>query len=134
MTEFPVVIFHNPDCGTSRKALTLIRAAGHEPEVVEYLKVGWTREKLASLIARMGVRPRQALRVRGTQAEALGLVAPDATDDAILDAMIDDPALVERPIVETPVGVTLARPAESVLAVLERLYGIEACSPDRDDP
>ena len=113
-----ISIFHNPACGTSRGVLAAIRDAGHDPEVVEYLKVGWRRDQLAGLLARMGLTPRDILRVRGTPAEDLGLTAPGATDDEILDAMIRHPILVERPIVTGPKGVALCRPAEKVLTLL----------------
>lgn len=111
-------IYHNPNCGTSRNTLAAIRATGIEPEVVEYLKVGWTRPLLERLFRAMGVSPRQALRVRGTQAEAMGLTSPEASDDQILEAMVVDPVLVERPIVVTAKGVALCRPVEKVQALL----------------
>ena len=111
-------IYHNPNCGTSRNTLAAIRAAGIEPVVVEYLKVGWTRPLLDQLLAAMNVKPRDILRVRGTQAEALGLTDPKTSDAAILAAMVADPALVERPIVATGKGVALCRPAEKVETLL----------------
>lgn len=126
MSDFPVTIFHNPNCGTSRAALALIRQAGYEPEVVEYLKAGWTRSQLDALLMKMGARPRDVLRLRGTSAEALGLTAADATDDAILEAMVADPVLVERPIVETSIGAALARPAEAALMLLGKRLDNEA--------
>jgi arsenate reductase len=107
-------IYHNPACGTSRNTLAAIRAAGIEPEVVEYLKVGWTRPLLERLLKTMKASPRDILRVRGTQAEALGLTTPKASDDTILAAMVADPALVERPIVVTAKGAALCRPMEKV--------------------
>jgi arsenate reductase len=113
-----VVIFHNPACSTSRKALEAIREAGREPKVVEYLKTGWTRPQLKALFAKMGVRPAEALRTRNTGAEALGLTAPGAPDDKIIDAMVAEPVLVERPIVETAKGAVLARPVEKLHALL----------------
>jgi arsenate reductase len=113
-----VVIFHNPACSTSRKALDAIRDAGRTPKVVEYLKAGWTKPQLKALFAEMGIRPRDALRTRNTQAEALGLTDPSASDDRILDAMVADPVLVERPIVKTGKGTVLARPVERVGEVL----------------
>ncbi len=116
--DFPVVIHHNPNCGTSRTTLELIRGQGRQPQVVEYLKTGWTRQALERLLGRMGKRPRDILRVRGTAAEELGLLKDGVSDDALLDAMAAHPALVERPIVETPKGVRLCRPAESVLEIL----------------
>lgn len=113
-----VVIFHNPNCSTSRKALDAIREAGRTPKVVEYMKVGWTKPQLKALFAKMGVKPAALLRTRNTEAEALGLTAPGASDDKIIDAMVADPVLVERPIVETPKGAVLARPVERVAEVL----------------
>jgi len=113
-----ITIFHNPSCGTSRNALAAIREAGHQPEVVEYLKAGWRRDQLIDLLARMGVRPRDILRVRGTPAEELGLTRPDVSDDAIVDAMVAHPILVERPIVVSPKGAALCRPVEKVRALL----------------
>lgn len=112
-------IYHNPDCGTSRKVLAALREAGQEPRVVEYKKTGWTREQLHDLFARMNVSPRKILRVRGTPAEELGLTAPDVSDDAILSAMVEHPGLVERPIVEGPNGARLCRPAETVHQLLQ---------------
>ncbi|MDR3512033.1 MAG: arsenate reductase (glutaredoxin) [Caulobacteraceae bacterium] len=113
-----VTIYHNPNCGTSRNTLAAIRAAGIEPEVVEYLKVGWTRPQLEKLFKAMGMTPREVLRVRGTPAESLGLTAPAATDGQILDAMVAEPILVERPIVVTPKGAALCRPTDKVQALL----------------
>ena len=119
MSGFPVTIFHNPACGTSRAVLALIRAAGHEPTVVPYLKTGWSRPQLEALLARMGAAPRDLLRTRGTPAAELGLLDPAATDGQILDAMVAHPVLVERPIVETSKGVGLCRPADKVHALLD---------------
>lgn len=113
-----IIVFHNPNCGTSRNVLAAIRDAGKEPKVVEYLKTGWTIAQLKGLLAAMKVRPRDILRVRGTQAEALGLTASNAADDVILAAMVADPVLVERPIVVTPKGTALCRPADRVQALL----------------
>jgi arsenate reductase len=113
-----ITIYHNPNCGTSRNVLAAIRAAGHTPTVVEYLKTGWRHEQLADLLERLGSTPRDILRVRGTPAEDLGLTAPDAAADAILDAMVAHPILVERPIVVSPTGAALCRPMERVLALL----------------
>jgi arsenate reductase len=113
-----VTIFHNPSCGTSRKVLQTIRDAGYKPKVVEYLKAGWRREQLDSLLERMGLKARDILRVRGTQAQELGLTAAGTTDAAILAAMVADPSLVERPIVIGPRGVVLCRPPEQVSTVL----------------
>lgn len=116
--ELPVVIHHNPNCGTSRNTLEMIRQSGVEPQVHEYVKEGWTRPQLEALFARMGVSPRDILRVRGTPAEELGLNRAGVSDDEILDAMVVHPILVERPIVESPKGARLCRPAEAVRDLL----------------
>ena len=113
-----VTIFHNPACTTSRKALAAIRDSGVEPEVVEYLKTGWTVPQLKRLLAAMGKTPRDILRVRGTPADELGLTKPGASDEAILKAMTEHPVLVERPIVVTPKGAVLARPLEALIPLL----------------
>jgi arsenate reductase len=113
-----VVIFHNPACGTSRNTLALLKENGVEPKVVEYLKVGWTEPQLRDLFRQMGVSARDVLRVRGTEAEARGLTAPNASEDQIIKAMAADPILVERPIVVTPKGVRLCRPAERALDLI----------------
>ncbi|MDP8915714.1 MAG: arsenate reductase (glutaredoxin) [Pseudomonadota bacterium] len=113
-----VTIWHNPACGTSRTTLALIREAGHEPEVIEYVSTGWNRDELKALLAEAGLTPRQVLRERGTPARELGLLEPGVSDDAILDAMAAHPILVERPLVRTPKGARLARPSEAVLDLL----------------
>lgn len=118
MSDFPITIYHNPACGTSRNTLALLRESGHEPTVVEYLKAGWTKEALRDLAARAGVPIRALIRTRGTPAEELGLTDSAASDEAILDAMVEHPILVERPIVATPRGVRLCRPMERVHEVL----------------
>ena len=118
--EFPITIYYNPRCGTSRNALAMIRDAGYEPTVVEYMKTGWTRPQLQQLFAAMGAKPRDVLRAKEAQAAELGLLAPDVDDDRILDAMVAHPVLVNRPIVVTPKGTKLARPAETVLSLLDR--------------
>jgi arsenate reductase len=120
MSDFPITVFHNPACGTSRNVLAMIRAAGYEPIVVEYLKAGWTRRKLEELLAAMEARPRDILREKGAPAVELGLIDPATTDDRILDAMVEHPILVNRPIVVTPKGVKLARPSEIVFELLGR--------------
>lgn len=117
--RFPVVIHHNPECGTSRNALAMIEAAGYVPTVVEYLRTGWTRAHLQSLLAVMGAGPRDILRDKGTPAAELGLLEDGVGDDALLDAMIAHPVLVNRPIVATPKGVALCRPSEIVLTLLD---------------
>lgn len=113
-----VTIYHNPDCGTSRNVLGLIRNAGIEPVVVEYLKTPPSRAELAGLIRRMGVPVRAVLREKGTPYHELGLDDPALTDDQLLDAMMAHPILINRPIVVTELGVTLARPSEAVLDIL----------------
>lgn len=120
MTDFPITIFHNPACGTSRNALAMIEAAGYAPTVVEYLEAGWTRDQLQDLTTAMGVTPRSLLREKGTPAAELGLLDPAVSDAQILDAMIEHPILVNRPIIVTPTGVKLARPSEVVLTLLDR--------------
>jgi arsenate reductase (glutaredoxin) len=116
--KFPVTIYHNPKCSTSKQVLEMIEAAGHKPEVVEYLKTGWTKPQLKQLFADAGLTPRQALRTKAKEAEELGLLDPKVSDAKILAAMIEHPVLVERPIVVTPKGTRLARPKESVHDVL----------------
>ena len=113
-----ITIYHNPACGTSRNTLALLREKGVEPNVVEYLKVGWTKPQLEALLARLGKSARDILRVRGTEAHELGLTDPSASDAALIAAMILDPILVERPIVVTPKGAALCRPADLVLTLL----------------
>ena len=113
-----VVIYHNPDCGTSRNTLGLIRNAGVEPHVVEYLKCPPSRELLVQLIARMGLTARDLLREKGTPYTDLGLGDPALTEDQLLDAMMALPILINRPIVVSPKGVRLCRPSETVLELL----------------
>ena len=113
-----VVIYHNPACGTSRNTLALLREKGIEPEVVEYLKAGWTKAQLEDLVKTLGGGAREILRVRGTRADELGLTDPAASDAALIAAMILDPILVNRPIVVTPKGAALCRPAELVLTLI----------------
>ena len=113
-----ITIFHNPGCSTSRNVLAAIRDAGRAPTVVEYLKAGWDKDQLKGLLARMGAHPRDILRVRGTPAEDLGLTAADVSDDALLDAMVAHPILVERPIVASEKGAVLCRPADKLKDVL----------------
>ena len=115
---FPVVIHHNPNCGTSRNTLEMIRQSGREPTIHDYVKQGWTRPQLVALLKTMGKTARDILRVRGTPAEELGLTGPGVSEDEILKAMVAHPILVERPIVETPKGARLCRPAETVSELL----------------
>lgn len=116
-----IVIHHNPDCGTSRNVLEIVRSAGYEPTVIEYLKEGWTRPQLLGLFAAADLTPRAALRTTKSPAEALGLLDPAVDDETLLSAMIEHPVLVNRPIVCTPKGVRLCRPSEAVLDLLDRL-------------
>lgn len=112
------VIHHNPQCGTSRNTLKMIEASGEDLCVIEYLKTGWTRPQLLALFAGASLTPRTALRVSKSPAEELGLTDPSVTDDAILEAMVAHPILVNRPIVVTPKGIRLCRPSEAVLELL----------------
>ena len=113
-----VIIYHNPDCGTSRNTLALIRNAGIEPHVIEYLKTPPSRVLLAQLIYRMGISARGLLREKGTPFHELGLNNPSLSDDQLLDAMMQHPILINRPIVVSPKGVRLCRPSERVLDLL----------------
>lgn len=113
-----VIIYHNPDCGTSRNTLGMIRNAGIEPHVIEYLKTPPARALLKQLIERMGVPVRSVLREKGTPFNDLGLNKPNLTDDQLLDAMMAHPILINRPIVVTPKAVRLCRPSEAVLELL----------------
>lgn len=113
-----VTIYHNPQCGTSRNTLAMIRQSGEEPEIIEYLKTPPSRAKLVELIAAMGITPRALLREKGTPYEELGLADPKWSDDDLIDAMVKHPILINRPIVVTPLGVVLARPSEAVLPIL----------------
>ncbi|WP_216331308.1 arsenate reductase (glutaredoxin) [Rhizobium sp. X9] len=113
-----ITIYHNPSCGTSRNTLALIRAAGIEPKVIEYLREPPTREELATMIADAGLSVRAAIREKGTPYAELGLDNPDLTDDQLLNAMIGTPILINRPFVVTPLGTRLARPSEVVLDIL----------------
>lgn len=116
-----IVIHHNEACGTSRNVLAMIRAAGQEPVVIDYLATGWTRPQLLALFAAAGLTPRTALRAARSPAAELGLLAEGVTEEEILDAMLRHPALVNRPIVASPMGVRLCRPSELVLDLLDRL-------------
>ena len=113
-----IVIHHNPDCGTSRNVLEMIKQSGEEPIVIEYLKEGWTRPQLQALFAAADLTPRQALRTSKSPAEELGLLDESVSDEALLDAMLEHPVLVNRPIVCSPKGVKLCRPSEEVLPLL----------------
>ncbi|WP_367717441.1 arsenate reductase (glutaredoxin) [Nitratireductor sp. GISD-1A_MAKvit] len=115
-----VTIYHNPKCGTSRNVLAMLREAGEDPQVVEYLKTPPGREKLVSLIAAMGVSPRAILRQKGTPYDELGLGEDKWSDDELIDFMVEHPILMNRPIVETPRGTKLCRPSETVLELLPK--------------
>jgi len=114
-----VTIYHNPECGTSRNTLAMIRQSGVEPTVVEYLKNPPSRERIVELVSAAGITLRQAIRQKDTPYEALGLGDTNLTDDALLDAIGENPVLLNRPFVETPVGTRLCRPSELVLDILE---------------
>ena len=111
-------IYHNPKCSTSRQVLEMIEAAGYTPEVIEYVKAGWTKKQLKNLFAAAGVTPRQALRTKAAEAEELGLLDPKVSDAKLMDAMVEHPVLVERPFVTTAKGTLLARPKERVKEIL----------------
>ncbi|HHZ07276.1 MAG TPA: arsenate reductase (glutaredoxin) [Rhizobiales bacterium] len=113
-----ITIYHNPACGTSRNTLEMIRRSGEEPEVIEYLKTPPTRQRLVGLIAAMGISPRELLRKKGTPYAELGLADPKWSDDELIDFMMAHPILINRPIVETPLGTRLCRPSEAVLDIL----------------
>ncbi|WP_404336045.1 arsenate reductase (glutaredoxin) [Sphingomonas sp. MMS12-HWE2-04] len=114
-----IIIYHNPACGTSRNTLAMIRNSGIEPHVVEYLKSPPSRAMLILLIARLGLSPRALLREKGTPFAELGLADPALGDDHLIDAMMDHPILINRPIVVSPLGVKLCRPSEAVLDLLD---------------
>jgi arsenate reductase len=113
-----IVIYHNPDCGTSRNVLALIRNSGVEPHVIEYLKTPPARALLVDMIERAGITPRDLLREKGTPYAELGLGDVSLSDDALIDAMMAHPILINRPLVVTPLGVKLCRPSEAVLDIL----------------
>jgi len=118
MSDFAVTVFHNPACGTSRNVVAAVKEAGLEPTVVEYLKTGWTKAQLKDLLSQMDARPADILRTRGTKAEELGLTEAGTADEVILEAMVADPILVNRPIVVTPKGAALCRPSDMVASLL----------------
>ncbi|WP_105245619.1 arsenate reductase (glutaredoxin) [Psychrobacter sp. Marseille-P5312] len=113
------LIFHNPNCGTSRNTLAIIKASGEQPEVVEYLKNPPTRDELVDLLAKMNISPRELLRSKEAINDELGLDNPELSDDHIIDAMIAHPILINRPIVVTDKGAALCRPSERVFELLE---------------
>ena len=118
MPDKKITIYHNPNCGTSRNVLALIRNSGVEPEVIEYLKHPPGRDKLVELVAQLGIPVREVLRQKGTLYEELQLDNPTLNDDALIDAMVAHPILMNRPIVVTPLGARLCRPSEAVLGLL----------------
>jgi len=113
-----ITIYHNPACGTSRNTLAMIRQSGEEPVIIEYLTAPPSRGELLSLIGAMGMTPRDLLREKGTPYDALGLADRSLSDDELVDAMMQHPILINRPIVVTPLGTLLCRPSEAVLAIL----------------
>ena len=113
-----ITIYHNPSCGTSRNTLAMIRNSGAEPEVIEYLKTPPAKERLAALVAAMGMPVRELLRRKGTPYDELGLDDPKWSDDQLLELMVQHPILINRPIVVTPLGTRLCRPSELVLDIL----------------
>lgn len=115
-----IVIYHNPECGTSRNVRAIIEAAGYTPTVIEYLKTGWTKPQLLGLFAAAGLTPRAALRETKSPAAEMGLLKDGVSSEVILDAMVKNPILVNRPIVCTSKGVRLCRPSETVLDLLDR--------------
>lgn len=116
-----IVIHHNPDCGTSRNVLAIIKASGAEPTVIDYLSTGWTRPQLLALFAAADLTPRTALRIAKSPAQELGLTEPDVPDEMLIDHMTRYPVLVNRPIVCSAKGVRLCRPSEVVLDLLDAL-------------
>jgi arsenate reductase (glutaredoxin) len=113
-----VIIYHNPDCGTSRNALAMIRQSGVEPTIIEYLKTPPSRSRITALVSAAGITLRQAVRQKDTPYQELGLADHTLSDDALLDAIAAYPILLNRPFVETPLGVRLCRPSEAVLDIL----------------
>ena len=116
----PIKIYHNPKCGTSRNTLAMLREAGEEPDVVEYLKTTPTRDELVALIARMGISVRSLLRQKGTPYDELGLDQDIWSDDQLIDFMMEHPILINRPIVVTNTAAALCRPSEKVLELLPK--------------
>jgi arsenate reductase len=118
MSSGTITIYHNPACETSRKVLATIEAWGHKPKIVHYLEVGWSRNQLQHLAHAMHLHPRDMLRKSDPMVEDLGLLADGVSDDTILDAMVRHPQLVERPIVSSPLGTKICRPAEVVQSLI----------------
>lgn len=117
-----VTIYHNPDCGTSRNTLAMIRNAGIEPTVIEYLQNPPSRDELTAMIDNAGLSIREAIREKGTPFDELGLADPALSDDQLLDAMLEHPILINRPFVITPIGTLLCRPSEVVLDILPETH------------
>lgn len=115
-----IVVYHNPDCGTSRNTISIIEAAGYKPTIIEYLQTGWTKEQLIGLFAAANLTPHTAMRVSKSPAEKLGLTNPSISEEELLAAMVEHPILVNRPIVCTPKGVRLCRPSDHVLDLIEQ--------------
>ena len=115
-----IIIYHNPNCETSRNVLAMIRNTGEEPTVIEYLKTPPLRSELLTMTRRMGMKPRDLMRRKGTPYDAMGLDDPNLTDDQLVDAMLATPILIQRPVVITSLGVGLCRPSETVLLLLQR--------------
>ena len=115
-----ITIYHNPDCGTSRNVLAILQAAGYAPTVIEYLTTGWQRDQLTALLADAGLTPRTALRESKSPAKELGLLDPSVSDEHLLEAMLEHPVLVNRPIVVSEKGTKLCRPSEVVLDLIDR--------------
>jgi arsenate reductase (glutaredoxin) len=115
-----ITIYHNPDCGTSRNVLAILEAAGYTPTIIEYIKVGWQHDQLMGLLADAGLTPRTALRESKSPAKELGLLDPAVSDDTLLEAMLEHPILVNRPIVVTDKGTKLCRPSEAVLDLIDK--------------
>ena len=113
-----IVVYHNPECGTSRNVVEIIQESGVKPIIIEYLKSGWTKPQLLGLFAAAGITARDALRTSKSHAEELGLIDPNVDDESLINAMVKDPILVNRPIVCSPKGVRLCRPSETVLEIL----------------
>jgi arsenate reductase (glutaredoxin) len=120
MSATDIIIYHNPDCGTSRNTLAMIRQSGEEPEVIEYVKNPPSRARLVELIQAMGISARELLREKGTPYAELGLADPKWSDDELIDFMLAHPILINRPVVVTAKGVRLCRPSELVLDLLDR--------------
>lgn len=127
-----ITIYHNPNCGTSRNVLALIRNAGVEPEVIEYLKHPPGRDKLVELVGQLGIPVREVLRQKGTPYDELQLGNPTLSDDALIDAMVAHPILINRPIVVTPLGTKLCRPSEAVLDILPQAQQAAFSKEDRE--